>query len=141
MHGETCYCLLVDHFSGMLFGQWFRSKAPPLEFLQQWLSTYGLSCTIPDRYVRFDLGGQLGRCADVIQLFTNAGYIVETTAPDSSHQNGPGERPHRTIADAIRTMLSGAALPPKFWPYAFHHFLRLYNVTVHGDKNSVSLRT
>jgi hypothetical protein len=68
MHGETCYCLLVDHFSGMLFGQWFRSKAPPLEFLQQWLSTYGLSCTIPDRYVRFDLGGELGRCADVIQL-------------------------------------------------------------------------
>jgi hypothetical protein len=74
---------------------------------------------------------------DVIQLFTNAGYIVETTAPDSSHQNGPGERPHRTIADAIRTrMLSGAALPPKFWPYTFHHFLRLYNVTVHGDKTA-----
>jgi hypothetical protein len=51
MHGETCYCLLVDHYSGMLFGQCFRSKAPPLEFLQQWLSTYGLSNAIPDRYV------------------------------------------------------------------------------------------
>jgi hypothetical protein len=23
MHGETCYCLIVDHFSGMLFGQCF----------------------------------------------------------------------------------------------------------------------
>jgi hypothetical protein len=67
-------------------------------------------------------------------LFSNAGYVVEATAPGSSHQNGPGERPHRTIADAIRTMLAGAALPNKFWPYAFHHFLRIYNVTVHGDK-------
>jgi hypothetical protein len=66
----------------------------------------------------------------------NAGYIVEATAPDSSHQNGPGERPHRTIADAIRTMLAGAALPNKFWPYAFHHFLRIYNVTVHGNKQA-----
>jgi hypothetical protein len=23
MHGETCYCLIVDHYSGMLFGQCF----------------------------------------------------------------------------------------------------------------------
>jgi hypothetical protein len=33
-------------------------------------------------------------------------------------------------------MLAGAALPNKFWPYAFHHFLRIYNVTVHGDKKA-----
>jgi hypothetical protein len=136
MHGETCYCLIVDHFSGMLFGQCFRSKAPPIEFLTQWLATYGLSNTVPDRYVRFDLGGELGRCDEIIQIFRSTGYIVEPTAPDSSHQNGPGERPHRTIADAIRTMLAGASLPPKFWPYAFHHFLRLYNITVHGDKTA-----
>jgi hypothetical protein len=134
MHGETCYCLVVDHFSGMLFGQCFCSKAPPIEFLSQWLITYGLSNNVPDRYVRFDLGGELGHSVEVVKLFETAGYIVEPTAPDSSHQNGPGERPHRTIGDGIRTMLAGAALPAKFWPYAFHHFLRLYNVTVHGDK-------
>jgi len=58
---------------------------------------------------------------------------VEPTAPNSSHQNGPGERPHQTIGDAMRTLLGGSGLPPKFWPYAFHHFLRLYNITVHGD--------
>jgi hypothetical protein len=109
----------------MLFGQCFRSKAPPIDFLTQWLNTYGLSNAIPDHYVRFDLSGELGRCEEVIRLLETAGYIVEPTALDSSHQNGPGERPHQTIADGIRTMLAGAALPPKFWPYAFHHFLRL----------------
>jgi hypothetical protein len=31
-------------------------------------------------------------------------------------------------------MLAGAALEPRFWPFAFHHFLRLYNLTVHRDK-------
>jgi hypothetical protein len=137
IHGETCYCLIVDHFSGMLFGQCFQSKAPPILFLTQWLSTYGLTNGTPDRYVRFDLGGELGRCREVTELFANAGYIVEATAPDSSHQNGPGERPHRTIANAICTMLAGAALPNKFWPYAFHHFLQIYNVTVHGDKKAL----
>jgi hypothetical protein len=121
----------------MLFGQCFASKAPPLEFLNSWLALYGLPTMTPDCYVRFDLGGELGRCNDVVQLFTNAGYHVKLTAPDSSHQNGPGEWPHRTIADGICMMLAGAALAPKFWPYAFHHFLRIYNCTPHGS-NSVS---
>jgi hypothetical protein len=125
LNGETCYCLLVDHFSDMLFGQCFASKAPPLDFLNSWLALYGLPVDTPDCYVRFDLGSELGHCDDVVKLFTNAGYHVESTAPDSLHQNGPGEWPHRTITDGIRTMLAGASLPPKFWPYAFHHFLRL----------------
>ena len=30
-------------------------------------------------------------------------------------------------------MLLGAGLPPKFWPYAFHHYVRLYNMTAHGS--------
>jgi hypothetical protein len=136
LHGETCYCLIVDHFSGMLFGRCFASKAPPIDFLNTWLALYGLPTSTADCYVRFDLGGELGRCDEVNTLFTGAGYHVEPTAPDSSHQNGPGERPHRTIADAIRTMLAGASLPPKFWPYAFHHFLLLYNVTPHGSRLS-----
>jgi hypothetical protein len=71
-----------------------------------------------------------------VKLFENAGYRVETTAPDSSHQNSPGERPHQTIADAMRTMLSGANLSMKIWPYVFHHFLRIYNSTVHGDHDA-----
>ena len=33
-------------------------------------------------------------------------------------------------------MLGGADLPPKFWPYAFHHWLCLYNVTVHRDSKA-----
>jgi hypothetical protein len=69
----------------MLFGQCFSSKAPPLEFLNSWLALYGLPTATPDCYVRFDLGGELGRCDDVVKLFTHAGYIVEPTAPDSSH--------------------------------------------------------
>jgi hypothetical protein len=32
-NGEMCYCLIVDHFSGTLYGESFRTKAPPLDFL------------------------------------------------------------------------------------------------------------
>jgi hypothetical protein len=84
-----------------------------------------------------DGGGELGKCRDIHRTFANFGYAVELTGPDSSHQNGPGERPHQTIGDALRAMLSGANLQPNFWPYAFYHYLRLYNYVPHGDCPSI----
>jgi hypothetical protein len=40
----------------------------------------------------------LGRCQEVLDLFTQAGCAVELTAPTSSHQNGPVKRPIETLA-------------------------------------------
>jgi len=131
LNGKTCYCLIVCHFSSMVFGESFQSKAPPLDFLNWWLVKYGLPVTLSDKYVHMDQGGELGNCPDIIQLFESAGYSIELMAPNSSHQNGPGKRPHRTIGDATQTMLAGACLEPRFWPYAFCHFLHLYNVIPH----------
>ncbi len=136
LDGQVCYCLIADHFSGTLYGETFRSKAPPIEFVNRWLARHGLPHDVPDKYVRFDLGGELGRSPDIVGLFEKAGYSVEPTAPNTSSAIGNVERPHRTIADGIRSMLGGANLPPKFWPYCFSHFLRLYNVTVHGDRTA-----
>lgn len=135
LHGETCYCLIVDHKSGTLYGETFRSKAPPIDFLNRWLTRHGCGKDVSDKYVRFDLGGDLGKCDEVVELFEDAGYSVEPTAPMASSSNGPGERPHQTIGDAIRAMIAGSGIQTKFWPYAFHHFLRLYNVTPHGDND------
>jgi hypothetical protein len=136
LNGEMCYCLIVDHYSGCLYGECFASKAPPLDFLNHWLLYHGLPKDVPNKYVRMDPGGDLVACQAIVELFENAGYAFEPTAPNSSHQNGPVERPHQTIADAIHTMIAGASLSPKKWPYAFYHFLHLYNVTPHGDKAS-----
>jgi len=94
-----------------------------VDFLNCWLARYALPSDIPDKYVCMDQGGELGHCPEIIALFESAGYAIELTAPDSSHQNGPGERPHHTIGDAIQTMLAGAGLEPCFWPYAFLSFL------------------
>jgi Reverse transcriptase (RNA-dependent DNA polymerase) len=132
LNGETCYILIADHFSGTLYGKAFRTKAPPVEWLNHWLALRAPQC--PDKYVRFDQGGKLSRCTAVLDLFRNAGYRIEITGAGNSAQNGPVERPHQTIADGIRALLIGADLPPKFWPYAFRHFLRLYNMTPHAGR-------
>jgi hypothetical protein len=109
LNGETCYIHLVDHFSGMVFGKPFQTKAPPLQWLNQWLARY--SPDIQNKTVRFDQGGELGRCKAILELFQNFGYAIELTGADASHQNGCVERSHKTIGNMMRTLLNGADLP------------------------------
>jgi hypothetical protein len=47
------------------------------------------------KYVRMDLGGELGRCQEVLDVFTQVGYAVEPTVHNLSHQNvmGPSSIP------------------------------------------------
>ncbi|KAI2500858.1 hypothetical protein MHU86_13644 [Fragilaria crotonensis] len=59
-NGETCYVLITDHFSGRLIGRAFATKAPPVDWLNQWLANNAPTCA--GKYVRMDGGGELGRC-------------------------------------------------------------------------------
>ena len=73
-----------------------------------------------------DQGGELYHNPEVRKLFNIYGYKINPTGADTSRQNAV-ERYNRTIGAGIRALLIGANLPIKFWPYAFHHFLRLKN--------------
>ena len=93
INGDTCYVLISDDYSGRLYGRAFASKAPLVEWLNNWMAKNAPDC--PGKYVCMDGGGELGKSRDVHHTFTNFGYTVELTGPDSSHQNGPGERLHQ----------------------------------------------
>jgi hypothetical protein len=79
------------------------------------------------------LEGELGRCQEVLDLFTQAGHAVKPTAPNSSHQNGLVERPHRDNGNSIRAILSSASLASRFRQNAFYHFLRLHSMSIHVE--------
>ena len=134
LKGETCYVLITDYFSGMVHGKVLVNKGPPLLYFNQWLARF--SPDIPNKTVRFDQGGELGRCRRVTDLFQQFGYTIQLTGADSSHQNGSVERSHRTIGNMIRSLLHGAELSRRFWPYAFYHALFLMNRIPHHDKPS-----
>lgn len=36
LNGETCYAMITDHYSGRIYGRAFASKAPPVEWLNNW---------------------------------------------------------------------------------------------------------
>jgi hypothetical protein len=78
----------------------------------------------------------MARNPNVLDLLEKHDYIVRPTAPDSSFQNAPGERPHSTItiANTLRTMLHGAGLPNKFWPFTFNHYLLINRFLRHSDR-------
>ena len=124
-NGETSWILISDHFTRHLIGDTRLSKASPIHWLRNFLDIHAPKC--PDKYVCMDQGGKLYHNPAVRKLFQQKGYTIRPTGADASHQNGPVERSHRTVADRIRCLLSGANLPIKFWPYAFHHSLRILN--------------
>jgi hypothetical protein len=71
-NGKTCYVLITDHFSGRLIGRAFAIKAPPVDWLNQWLANNAPACT--GKYVRMDGGGERGRCREILDTFANFGY-------------------------------------------------------------------
>jgi hypothetical protein len=86
-----------------------------------------------------DQGGELYHNPQVRQLFRKYNYEIRPTGADASNQNGPVERAHRTVSNAIRALLHGANLDVKFWPYAFHHYLRIKNGLPSVDQHKSAL--
>ena len=74
-----------------------------------------------------DQGGELYQNPKAHQPFEEFGHTLQPTGAGASNQNGPVERNHRTIANHMRCLLDGANLQIKFWPYAFHHMIRMLN--------------
>ena len=132
LYGETCYVLITDRKSGSIKVSIRRDKTPPMDFLSSFVANY--KPNVPHCRVRFDGGGELGGNKDVHAIFENAGYEIEVTAPDSSSSIGLAERPHRTIASAVRTMLYSAGLPLKYWPFALQYFVLIHNCLPHGSR-------
>jgi hypothetical protein len=133
-NGETSFLVIRYHFTGTLEGTVRISKGAPVNWLRQWLARH--SPQVQDKYVHLDQGGEMYNNPKIRALFKEFEYDVYPTGADSSHQNGPVERAHQTIGDALRTLLTGANLAPRFWPYAFFYFLHIKNALPGKDDSA-----
>jgi hypothetical protein len=80
--------------------------------MNRWFAQYRLS-SATFYYAAMDEGGEITKNHDVIGLLEKYGYDTRPTAPASSFQNAPGERPHQDTGTSLRAMLHGASLPSK----------------------------
>ena len=138
-NGETAWILVTDHYSRMKHGAAMISKAAPLDWLRKFLEKHSPQCR--DKYIYLDQGGELYKNPKVCELFEEYGYKdIQPTGADASNQNGPVERGHLTVANSILAMLTGSNLGVKFWPYAFHHWLRINNSMPSRDQEMCPLQ-
>jgi hypothetical protein len=81
-----------------------------------------------------DGGRELAKNGDVQKLLAHHDYAIRPTAPVSSFQNAPGERPRQDIGAALQIMLHSANLENKCWSFAFNYSLQISNVLPHRDR-------
>jgi hypothetical protein len=134
INGCNAYCIVYDFLTEVIFGITLIGKLTPLTWLHILLTRIAPPASVTRRIVRMDLGGETGLNPDINALLTRHCYVTQPTGASASNQNPTAERPHQTIANAIRAMLFGANIPPKYWEYAFYFFLRIHTVLPHGKK-------
>lgn len=133
-YGDTSYLIFTCAYTGSLVGVCGSSKAVPSTWLDTFFYKVSRNLKSGNTSVLVDRGSELGRSLEFKTVVERYRYKLHTCGPDKSSMNGLGERPHSTVGDAIRTMLHSASLPIKFWNFAFHHFIRLYNLFPHGKR-------
>jgi hypothetical protein len=90
---------------------------------------------LPDQVeatITTDGGGELSKSHELKHVCNSHSYEVNSTAADSSSQNGMVERPHRTLKERMRCMMYSVRLGTEFWADALLHATWLYNRTYHS---------
>jgi hypothetical protein len=128
--GYVAYLLIVDSKACKAWVFNTKAKEPPIITVDLFLQRNGLKDGT-QRYIRTDLGGELANSEAFRELIAKHGYLIETTGPDASSQNGRSKRPHRTLANMVRCMLYSASLGAEFWADALTQAVYLYNRTYH----------
>jgi hypothetical protein len=94
------------------------------------LLNMGLEC--PRYYIWTDNGNELAGSSQAFrETASNQDFLVKFTAPDSSSENGLGERRHCTLKEKVQCLLYTAGLGVEFWGNALLHAVWLYNRTFH----------
>ena len=134
--GFDSYLLITDAKTRYLWIFLCKNKNPPIKTLQLFLDQYGLQ-TGP-RTIRTDQGGELAKSHKIQETIAAAGYSLETTGSDNSSQNGMIERPHRTLANMMRSALTDSGMDQKYWSDALVHSVFIKNRLPHAAFNYTS---
>ena len=90
----------------------FANKSPHINIVTSFISTHGLKSDLGR--VKNDQRRKLTKSGAFRKCTTDAGYTLEVTGVSASFQNGIVERPHRTLVNMMRSMISGASLMPNY---------------------------
>ena len=124
INDETYYLVIKDTFTGCKYGEAFINKIPPTQSLRFFFEQHAPDKTSTNNMrICVDKGGELGMSHEFRRVCHLFGYVIDDIAPDSSSENGAVEVANRDIGASLRSLLKGAGMPFKYWPYDFRHVL------------------
>ena len=133
--GYSCYLLIIDRRSRYLWAFPLKTKSVQPTLIDTFLTIHGYKGPAPDKVIRSDGEGSLAASAQFRKLVARHGFLVQSTATDTSSQNGLAERPHRTLGTMVRCLLYSSGLNTMFWAdalvYAAYIYNRLYHSGIH----------
>ena len=85
--------------------------------------------------IHVDKGGELGMSHTFRRACHLFLYVIDDIAPDSSSENGAVEVAKRDIGASLRSLLKGADMSFKYWPYAFRHMIVIEKYVTPSNKD------
>ena len=104
----------------------FKKKDEVFNCFLKWKALVEKSSGRKVKTIRTDNGGEY--TSNTFQEYLlSEGIRHERTVPKTPEQNGVAERMNRTLVETVRSMLTGARLPQRFWAEALSTAVYLKN--------------
>lgn len=122
--GYRYYVIVIDHYTHYYWFFPMHQKSDVYQIFTHLKPVLEKQFDHPIKNFYKDNGGEYIKLKT---YFLNHGISHLTTPPDTPQHNGISERRHRHIVETGMTLLTQAALPTTYWPYAFQTAIYLIN--------------
>lgn len=124
--GGNYFLTFIDDYTHYVWIYILKRKDQVFEKFIEWKAVVENSSGRKLKTLRTDNGGEY-TSAEFDAYLKEEGVRHELTVPKTPQQNGVAERMNRTLVEAVRSMLSDAKLPKKFWAEALSTAVYLRN--------------
>lgn len=122
--GYRYYVIFIDHYTRYCWFFPMYQKSDVYQIFTHLKPVLEKQFDHPIKNFYSDNGGEYIKLKT---YFLNHGISHLTTPPHTPQHNGISERRHRHIVETGMTLLTQAALPTTYWPYAFQTAVYLIN--------------
>ena len=124
--GKHYYVTFTDDFSRYGYVYLIKHKSDTFEVFKRYQNEVENQLGRKIKVLRSDRGGEY-LSIEFFDHLKNCGIVSQLTPPRTPQLNGVAERRNRTLLDMVRSMMSRATLPIRFWGYALETAAHILN--------------
>ena len=124
--GKHYYVTFTDDFSRYGYVYLIKHKSDIFEVFKRFQNEVENQLGRKIKVLRSDRGGEY-LSIEFFDHLKNCGIVSQLTPPRTPQLNGVAERRNRTLLDMVRSMMSRATLPIRFWGYALETAAHILN--------------